>query len=520
MSKMTVLIFDRNPHQKEYFIGSFQEEGISVLDAHDLKLFVELIDGTQEQLALLDYASLVSENRDEIVRLFRALKDHLTVVFNVPRDATKRIVFYELGALRVYDEGTSIEEVYRSIKWWMQVYKQDGSEAPADLQGELQTVDFLKLLWGISGSGKSGILKVMAPRNIGQLFFKDGQIIDARVLNHSGLDAFLHIVLWKEGRFVFKQTPTDTISPVLHLTLPGLMICAQNLKLEIEPILREFKSESSVLQAINLGDLPLYDISVDPEFLEYISIPRELAEILENPYYPNHETLRILGKLKHFGLLRINEPLETMIEQNEVFVDGVNIDQQTISEIAGDVEKIDTLSNILGLKEGQQAKLVVVAEDHEILKHYLNTLAGSPEKVFLENNMYFVRLRLAEKLEVILIGMRANHQLLRLLSGLSENIHGFIFLIDARSTEKTEYLSYLFNQVLAQYPVPSVAAVTYLNDDQSLDSLKKRYVLTAEFPWVSYSANSQSEMLETVLDMRPIELPKVKEPKAESEAEE
>ncbi len=518
MPEMTVLIFDRNPHQKEYFTGSFQEENIPVLDAGSLESFLELIDVNQPQFALLDYASLVSEDRNAIVQLFKALKRHLTVVFNVPRDATKRIVFYELGALRVYDEGTSLEEVYRSIKWWMQVYNQGGKESAADIQGELQSVDFLKMLWGITGNGKSGILKVMAPRNIGQIFFKDGQIIHALVLNHTGLDAFLHISLWKEGTFVFKEAPTDQIEPTIYLSLPGLMIYSQNLKLEIEPILREFKSETSVLQAINLGDLPLYDLSIDPEFLEFLSIPRELVEVLENPFYPNHETLRLLGKLKHFGMLRINKPLETMIEQNEIFAEGVNVDQQAISEIAGDLQKIDALAGVLQLEEGQKAKIVVVAEEQEILKHYLNTLAGTPEKVYLENNMYFVRLLLAEKLEMILIGLRANHQLLRMLSMLTESVNGFVFLIDARRTEQTEYLSYLINQVLAQYPLPSAAAVSYLDKGQTIESIRQRYVISAKFPWLAYSAKSQAEMLEVILNLRPVEVPKI-ETKAESEEE-
>ncbi len=516
MSQMTVLIYDQNPHQKEYFTSSFQEENIPVAEADTLESFINSITKENSVFALLDYASLVAEDRDTIVRLFRTLKNHPTMVFNVPVDATKRIVFYELGALRVYDERTSIEEVYRSIKWWMQVHKTEGERQAADLQGELQAVDFLKLIWGIAGAGRNGILKITAPRSIGQIFFKDGQVVDARVLNHNGLDAFLHITLWKQGAFTFRQDSVESLQRSLNTTLPGLMVFAQNLKIEVDPILQEFKSESSVLQAINLGDLPLYDIQVDEEFLQFISIPRELSEVLENPYYTNHQTLRILGKLKHYGLLRINEPLETMIEKNELLMDGVNIDRQIISEIAGDAQKIDLLARTLGVKTDQQAKIAVIAEDHEILKHFLNTLAGSAEKVFLENNMYFVRLKLAQKLEIILIGLRANHQLLRLLSVISEGIHGFVFLTDARHDKQTEYLSYLINQVLAQYPVPSVAAVTYLTDGQKIEDIQKRYLFSVRFPWVAYSANSQAQMLDVLLSINALESFH-KEPADESE---
>ncbi len=519
MSEMTILIFDRNPHQKEYFVSSFQEEKVPVLEADTLTALNELVDPQQQQFALLDYTSLVAEDRDAIVRLFRALKNEMAVVFNVPLDATKRIVFYELGALRVYDEGTSIEEVYRNVRWWMQVYKKSSADVSADVQGDLQSVDFLNLLWGMAGGNQSGVLKITTRYNMGEIFFNHGQIIEVRVLNHRGLDAFLHLVLWNEGRFTFRQLATDEIEPSVYMTLSGLLILAQDLKTEMQAILREFKSESCVLQAVNLGDLPLYGLDIDPQFLEFISIPRELAEVLENPYYPNHETLRLLAKLKHFGLLRLNEPLESMIEQNEVFADGVQFDQQTVSEIAGDLQKIDAMSQILGLQSGEQAKIVIIAQNQELLKHYLNTLAESAENVFLENNMYFVRLRLAEKLEMILIGLRANHELLRLLSVLSENIHGFVFLFDARHDEQKEYLSYLINQVLAQYRLPSVAAVTYLEKEQTIEAISREYRLSVRLPWLSYSANNQTEMLEVILNLHPLELPEDESNSAESEAE-
>ncbi len=520
MSEITVLIFDKNPHQKEYFVSSFQEEKIPVLEADTISSFSGLIDSEQEQFALLDYASLVAEDRETIVGLFKALKGRLSIVFNVSLDATKRIVFYELGALRVYDEGTSIEEVYRNVKWWMQVYGKSSPESTADLQGDLQAVDFLRMLWGISGSGQSGILKIRAPHSVGEIFFRKGQIIEARVLNHSGTQAFLHISLWNKGTFTFRCVPTDEMEPSVYLTLPGLLILAQNLKAEIEPILSEFKSETCVLQAVNLGDLPMYGLKIDSQFLDFISIPRELSEVLENPYYTNHQTLRILAKLKQFGLLRLNEPLETIIEQNEVLADEGRLDGQTVSEMDADTEKINALAEVLGVSSGEKAKIAVIAQDQEILKHYLGMLAGTPENVFFENNLYLVRLRLAEKLEIILIGLRADHRLLRLLSGISENLHGFIFLFDARQEEQKEYLSYLLNQVLARYRLPAVAAVTYLQNEQTPQSVKQGYRLTADLPWLAYSANNRNEMLEAILSIQPVNVPEIKsDGEGESEAE-
>jgi hypothetical protein len=510
MSEATILILDRNSHQKEYFLSSFKEENIPAREAENVASFSELVQNTENPFILMDYSTLVAEEREAIIQLFRTIPRKAAVVFNVPPDANRRNVFYELGALRVYDKQFTLEEVYRNLKWWMQLQKQHPAENSADIQGELQQVDFLKLLWGIAAGQQTGVLKIVTKRNIGYLFFEQGQITDAQVLNYSGLEAFLHITLWEEGTFVFRQGEFAGDRRTIAVTITGLLILAQDLKAELGTTLRDFKSEASVLQAINLGDLPLYDVEINPEFLEFLSMPRELGEILENPFYSNHQTLRLLKKLKQFGMLRVNAPIESIIQANEEFVDGVNLDQKMVSEMSGEAPKIEALKEHLRLSADQQAKIVVVGEDIELLRHFLNSLAGVPEKVLFENNMFLLRLLISDELKIILIGLPANHQLLRLLSAISERIDGFVFLINAAKAEQTEYYSYLMNQVLAQYVPPAVCAVTYLEEGQTLEAIQQKFVLSARLPWVQFKANSAQEMLETILAIRPVEPIEVK----------
>lgn len=520
MLQTTILILDRNPHQKEYFISSFKEENISVREADSIKGFRNLFNPEENQIALLDYSSLVAEKREDIIQLFKALQNILSVVFNVPPDASKRLVFYELGALRVYDEQTSIEEVYRNIKWWMSVQGAQTDQDSADLQGQLSQIDFLKLLWGIAASEQDGILKIVTPRNIGYLFFTNGQISDAQVLNYTGLDAFLHISLWEQGHYLFKKgNASNNNRHSIYLTMPGLMILAQDLRAELESMLQEFKSEASVLQAINLGDLALYDLKLNPEFLEFLSIPRKLGDVLENPFYSNHQTLKILNKLKRFGLLRMNAPIESIIQASEGLMEGIKVDRQMVSQIGGDVEKLKRLKQKLKLQEGQPAKIIVISEDGELLKHFLNSLAGSPEKVLFDNNMYVVRLSITENYEIILIGIPANHQLLRLLSLLSEQLHGFLFLINAKNSRQTEYYSYLINQVIAQYSAPAACAATYLDAEESIDQIRKKFLLSAALPWVAFKANNPQEMLEAISRIEPVEPVEVEVNKQNGEKE-
>ncbi len=510
MFKTTILILDRNPHQSEFFVHSFQEEGILAKPNHRLESLMKILDESDNQFVLLDYPSLTAEKRDTIVQLFKSLKSDRAVVYNVPKDAAKRIVFYELGALRVYDQTNSIEEVFRGVMWWFGQFSKHPPHKEADIKGDLFYVDLLTLIWGLAESGKSGILKITTSRNHGHVFFKNGEIVEAKVLNHSGLDAFLHICLWEEGKFVFTGGDVEKIEKNVNVTVPGLMILIQNLKLQLEPLKRQFRTNESVVQAINLGDLPLYDIQLDPEFVDFLAIPRELGEVLENPFYPNHQTLQLLIKLKRFGLLRVNEPIETLMQREGISVEGFYEDQSLFKRFEVDPQKTDELKQTLALEDGQRAKIVVISDDLKVLKHYLNTLVESPEKVFLENNMYIAQFSLGKELDIVLIGMRANHQLLRLLSVLSEQIHGFMFLINAQNTSDTGYFSYLINQVLSQHGCPAICAVTYLSGETDPEEIKKQFFLSWKINWAQYAPNSQEDMLNTIFRIAPVEAIEVK----------
>ncbi|MHB2149450.1 DUF4388 domain-containing protein [Calditrichota bacterium LG25] len=520
MAETAIVVLDRSPHQSEYLVQSFKEHEIPVIYNAVLDPILDLPDEYRRRLYLVDYHTLTFEKRESVIKLFRGLKNEdRVIVYNVTPDANKRIVFYELGAFRVFDRTVNIEEVCANALWWYEQITTHPDISDVLMEGRLENIEFIHFLWGLARRKVSGILELTMKRNHGELYFKNGQIIHAQVLTHQGLDGLLHMALWQNGTFSFKRHNTKDIEQTIHNTLLGLIILISDLKLKLFSIQDQFKSEMSVLQLVNAGDLPLYKINLDEGFVEYLSQPREYGDVLENPFYPNHQTMMILQQLKKTGLLRVNEPIETIIEKEAPAFEHIYESVNTLNEFRFDPETLKQIKTTLALNTEAPAKVVVICDDEELLKHYLASLAGGADRVIFEYNMHFIRFSLGEGYEIILIGMMANPQLLRLLSVMSEEINGFIFLINAQNLANVGYYSYLINQSLVQHPVPAACAVTFFNERQMLEKIKSHFFLNWNVAWTQFEANDADSMVQILSSIRPVEPIEGKEMEEEGEEE-
>jgi len=73
------------------------------------------------------------------------------------------------------------------------------------LQGSLSELSLPDVIQMVSVSGKTGVFEVSRSDEIGRIFLKDGQIVDAVVGALRGDVAVYEMVIWSEGDFSFKQ---------------------------------------------------------------------------------------------------------------------------------------------------------------------------------------------------------------------------------------------------------------------------------------------------------------------------
>ena len=138
MPELTIFILDADHDHAESITDLFKN------DSFNLRILKSLTDIANELslqlpiLCLISYPTLLDAEREQVIRLFKTLKEVEVVVYNVPEDATNRLAFYDLGARRVYDTSHSLEEIYFSLRWLLRTLLGGNSQEVQHSQGKLE----------------------------------------------------------------------------------------------------------------------------------------------------------------------------------------------------------------------------------------------------------------------------------------------------------------------------------------------------------------------------------------------
>ena len=91
------------------------------------------------------------------------------------------------------------------------------------LQGSLSELSLPDVIQMVSVSGKTGVFSVARQDELGKIFLRDGQIVDAVVGALRGDNAVYEMAIWAEGDFTFNPgEETETVT--IHLSNANLMM--------------------------------------------------------------------------------------------------------------------------------------------------------------------------------------------------------------------------------------------------------------------------------------------------------
>ncbi len=91
------------------------------------------------------------------------------------------------------------------------------------LQGSLSELSLPDVIQMVSVSGKTGVFSVSRLGEVGRIFLREGQIVDAAVGSLRGDNAVYEMAIWAEGDFTFNPgEETDTVT--IHLSNANLMM--------------------------------------------------------------------------------------------------------------------------------------------------------------------------------------------------------------------------------------------------------------------------------------------------------
>ena len=91
------------------------------------------------------------------------------------------------------------------------------------LQGSLSELSLPDVIQMVSVSGKTGVFSVTRHGEVGKIYLRDGQIVDAAVNALRGDNAVYEMAIWSEGEFTFNPGE-ETEAVTIHLSNANLMM--------------------------------------------------------------------------------------------------------------------------------------------------------------------------------------------------------------------------------------------------------------------------------------------------------
>lgn len=81
--------------------------------------------------------------------------------------------------------------------------------SPKSITGDLADINIFDIVQILENSRMSGVLTLRTAASSGNIYFNDGQVVDATVGQRVGLDAFGDLIEATEGQFEFEKTQTS-----------------------------------------------------------------------------------------------------------------------------------------------------------------------------------------------------------------------------------------------------------------------------------------------------------------------
>ena len=173
------------------------------------------------------------------------------------------------------------------------------------LQGSLSELSLPDVIQMVSVSGKTGVFSVARQDELGKIFLRDGQIVDAVVGALRGDNAVYEMAIWAEGDFTFNPgEETETVT--IHLSNANLMMEAARRLDEWRVLSRKIPS-LDLIPFFNSGDQS-DQVTLSPH--EWILVTRidnehNIEEIAEQLHWSAFDVSKLLFGMITSGLVAL-----------------------------------------------------------------------------------------------------------------------------------------------------------------------------------------------------------------------
>jgi len=517
MSQYSVVILDTDETRTDYFESMFKKDEHVVSIHSTIGSTIQHTVKSDKVAFLVEYNTMTSENRLDVIKFFKEYSKQNVFMFNVPDNANKRLAFYELGAKRVFDTSHPLDEIYYALVWPIKNMVSDSNKNLLISSGKLEDVSLKNLLNKLGREERTGILKVVTDNNSGKIYFKDGYIIHAQVGLHIGEKAVLHMLFWHSGIFMFNATSSLTDILSVSISIVTLLIVAEDLRKEYLQNLQEIGSQKAVIKISYAGDLASSSIEIDKGFKKIIQRPIVLSNALENPFYTCYETAQKLIELKGNGYLSVTDD-EHIAGEKEKAKDKEEIPLGSFSLL--NQNEAQEFCHQVNLEKLQSGKILILSTSGKGGYHSLQWLVQNGSDIVQRNNAHVCRVEVLTQTDVSFYSLRMDETILESIGKISDDFTAIVFLVDVLQEDRFEYISYIMRELINSDDVIWIPFAINSKPRMRLKKIKTKLGIPDHIPFLACDPKEEKDVKTILLSLKKYNQPEAEEPDVEVNQEE
>jgi DNA-binding response OmpR family regulator len=310
LAKQNILIVDADQKSLRVLEVSLKKAGYSVTKAVNGADALEKAEISTPDLVISDTSMPEMDGFALCTKLTENKEwEHIPFIFLTAQTSIEdKIRGLELGVDDYLTKPIFIREILARVSLALQRREKERLErrgSKTKFSGTLDDMGVIDLIQTIDISRKSGTIHLQREGDEGQIFFREGKVIDGETVSRKGADAIYRMLVWADGTFDIDFHNEDR-KDIIELSTQGLLMEGMRrldewgrLQEQLPPLTSVFDVDEEILIE-RLGEIPDEVNSV----LKHFDGRTSLMAVVDRCSFGDLEALSIFTKLYFEGLIQ------------------------------------------------------------------------------------------------------------------------------------------------------------------------------------------------------------------------
>jgi DNA-binding response OmpR family regulator/signal recognition particle receptor subunit beta len=473
MNSKTILIIDDEPKNIEVLVSGLVNSQFQVVTstsgynglekARKLNPDLILMDTELQDLSGIEFTQKLKED-PEITNI-------PVILLSTREGIQDRLKAYEVGVKDYIIKPLHVREIVGRIKMVLSRIEKRirEQEKIGKLSGALEDKALSDLIEEFSTNESTGILTLTnSTGKSGQVFFREGQVVNAIVGNFRGERAVYQMIPWGIGKYnmVFQEIDIKDEIGVSNL---GLLLQARKRLEKRTELLRSLPGLDKIftISSTFLRIIEKREMSGDVmRFIQMFNGQRSIQKIIDDSFHDDLVTLERIQKMHQQGFLSElikKAELETKPEEPKKKVEPIFTEEEFKTfqkRVFEHSEKDQNAILIMGVEASGKNEIVQLLTGPTFQTKTLKNQFPHPVSLG--------KVPINRDSDLTIIGVPVEKNLHLFVDSLEKFMLGYIILVNSTEPESFEYLGYLIKTFRNRYQFPYAIAVSNLRHPKAV----------------------------------------------------